>query len=71
MVLSRDFRMNASSHKSVNERDERDAARELNTWLDDALEQSFPASDPLPSFRGDPIPPALPSEESGDQEPRA
>ena len=53
--------MNAGSHKSVNERD---PTSEYNDWLDDALEQSFPASDPLPSFRGDPNPPPVATDES-------
>jgi hypothetical protein len=39
--------MDARSHKSVNK-------ELLDEWLDSALEQSFPASDPIPSFRGEP-----------------
>lgn len=39
--------MDALSHKSVNK-------QSLDEWLDSALEQSFPASDPIPSFRGEP-----------------
>ncbi len=38
--------MDAISHKAVNQ-------QRLDEWLDSALEQSFPASDPIASFRGD------------------
>ena len=49
--------MDASSHKSVNERQPRESVP-LDDWLDTALEQSFPASDPVPSFRGEPSAPS-------------
>ncbi|NJO12993.1 MAG: hypothetical protein HC872_05455 [Gammaproteobacteria bacterium] len=31
-----------------------DDLRRLEEWLDAALEQTFPASDPLPAFRTEP-----------------
>jgi hypothetical protein len=38
------------------EAEQRDRAREQDEWLDAALELTFPASDPLPSFRFDDAP---------------
>ncbi|MBM0106056.1 hypothetical protein JM946_15085 [Steroidobacter sp. S1-65] len=50
--------MNASSQAPADERPAQDETALLNDWLDTALEQSFPASDPLPAFRGDPTAPS-------------
>lgn len=63
--------MNASSHESVNEPEPREPSGPLDDWLDSALEQSFPASDPVPSFRGDPAPPATGDGDDTGQRPSA